>query len=44
MSTVALVSVEEYIATNYEPDVDYDDGRLIERNLDIQTRPPAIFD
>ncbi len=33
MPTAARVSVEEYISTNYEPDVDYDDGRLIERNL-----------
>ena len=33
MPAAALISVEEYIATNYEPDADFDNGRLIERNL-----------
>src|SRR5579872_3328065 len=33
MSTAALISVEEYLATSYSPDCDYVDGELIERNL-----------
>lgn len=34
MPTAATpTSVEEYLATTYEPDVDYDDGRLIARNV-----------
>ncbi len=28
-----LVSVEEYLNTSYRPDVDYVDGRLVERNF-----------
>jgi Uma2 family endonuclease len=28
-----LISVEEYLATSYEPDRDYVDGRIEERNL-----------
>lgn len=32
MSTAALISVEEYLATSYSPDCDYVDGQLIERN------------
>jgi hypothetical protein len=35
MTTVAapLVSVREYLSTNYDPDVDYIDGELEERNV-----------
>lgn len=35
MTTVAapLVSVQEYLSTNYDPDVDYVDGELEERNV-----------
>src|SRR6266545_6293050 len=29
----ALVSVEEYLSTVYEPDCDYVDGELVERNV-----------
>jgi Uma2 family endonuclease len=32
MSTGTMVSLEEYLATAYEPDCDYVDGRLEERN------------
>jgi Uma2 family endonuclease len=28
-----LVSVEEYLSTGYEPDCEYDDGAIVERNL-----------
>jgi Uma2 family endonuclease len=31
--TAALVSVEEYLRTTYDPDCDYVDGEVIERNL-----------
>jgi|SRR5579883_3535890 Uma2 family endonuclease len=43
MPTETLISVEEYLATSYRPDVDYIDGRIEERNLgewdhaDLQT-------
>lgn len=37
MSTVTLVSVEEYLSTNYDPDCDYVDGRIVERNLGEKT-------
>jgi Uma2 family endonuclease len=33
METRALVPVEEYLTTDYEPDCDYVDGELIERNM-----------
>ncbi|MDQ6704927.1 MAG: Uma2 family endonuclease [Acidobacteriota bacterium] len=33
MAVGVLVPVEEYIASSYSPDVDYDEGRLIERNV-----------
>jgi Uma2 family endonuclease len=33
MATSALVSVEEYLSTDYSPDVDYVDGKLVERNV-----------
>jgi hypothetical protein len=32
MSTAALSSVEEYLRTAYDPDCDYVDGDIIERN------------
>jgi Uma2 family endonuclease len=33
MSSVAVVSVEEYLSTSYRPDCDYVDGEIRERNL-----------
>jgi Uma2 family endonuclease len=33
MATAALISVEEYLATSYSPDVELIDGQLVERNL-----------
>jgi|SRR5579871_1463681 len=33
MSTRALISVEQYLATSYRPDCDYVDGEVVERNL-----------
>ena len=33
MPTGTLLSVEEYLATSYEPDCDYVDGHIEERNL-----------
>lgn len=33
---IPLVPVEEYLNTSYEPDVDYVDGRLLERNVGTQ--------
>jgi Uma2 family endonuclease len=33
MKTSAVVSVEEYLSTDYSPDVDYVDGELVERNV-----------
>ena len=33
MKTQALVPVEEYLRTTYDPDCDYVDGEVIERNL-----------
>jgi Uma2 family endonuclease len=33
MSTAALISVEDYLRTTYEPDCDYVDGEVIERNV-----------
>ncbi len=33
VETKALVPVEEYLATSYEPDCDYVDGELVERNV-----------
>src|SRR5216684_3733424 len=44
-----LISVEEYLATSYEPDCDYVDGRIEERNLgeldhsSLQTAVAAYF-
>lgn len=33
MSAGALISVEEYLNTSYDPDVEYVDGALVERNV-----------
>jgi Uma2 family endonuclease len=33
MATSALISVAEYLNTSYDPDCDYVDGELLERNL-----------
>lgn len=33
MSTGTLISVEEYLNTSYDPDVEYVDGVLVERNV-----------
>ena len=33
MSSATLVSVQEYLSTNYRPDRDFIDGELQERNL-----------
>ena len=33
MATTPLVAIEEYLATNYEPDCEYVDGVIEERNL-----------
>lgn len=33
MATATLISVEEYLATSYEPDREYVDGEIVERNL-----------
>jgi Uma2 family endonuclease len=32
-TTSAPVTVEEYLSSSYEPDVEYIDGRLEERNV-----------
>jgi Uma2 family endonuclease len=36
MGTSLLVSEEEYLTTSYEPDCEYDEGLLLERNLGEQ--------
>jgi Uma2 family endonuclease len=33
MAATTLVSVEEYLSTSYDPDVEYVDGELVERNV-----------
>ena len=33
MQAATLISVTEYLATSYRPDVDYLDGQLVERNV-----------
>src|SRR5579864_5437671 len=49
MPPAAQVSVSEYLATTYEPDCDYVDGEIVERNLGEkdhskpQTRLAAFF-
>jgi Uma2 family endonuclease len=37
MSTRTAISVEEYLASSYEPDCDYVDGHIEERNLGERT-------
>jgi len=36
MKTVALISVDEYLASHYDPDCDYVDGEVRERNVGEQ--------
>jgi Uma2 family endonuclease len=36
MSTATLVSLEEYLNTSYEPDMDFIDGVLVRRNVGTQ--------
>jgi Uma2 family endonuclease len=49
MPASTLVSVEEYLNTSYDPDCDYVDGRVVERNLgeldhsDLQTEIAVYF-
>jgi hypothetical protein len=33
MSIETLISVEEYLSTSYDPDVEYVNGVLVERNV-----------
>lgn len=33
MSAVTLISIGEYLATNYRPDREYIDGEILERNV-----------
>ena len=33
MATSALISLREYLATTYEPDCEYIDGEVVERNM-----------
>lgn len=33
MATAALVPIEEYLSTSWDPDREYVDGRLVERNV-----------
>ena len=33
MPSTTLISVEEYLSTSYDPDCDYVDGEVIERNM-----------
>jgi len=42
MSTSLLVSEQEYLTTSYEPDCEYDDGVLLERNVGEQ--PHSILE
>lgn len=49
MRTRTLVPVEEYLTTDYEPDCDYVEGELIERNMgekghsEVQMRVAGYF-
>lgn len=49
MATGALISVSEYLATSYDPDREYVDGAVVERNLGekdhskMQGRLVALF-
>ena len=33
MATLALIPVEQYLRTNYDPDCDFVDGEVLERNM-----------
>ena len=37
MQAATLVPVEEYLRTNYDPDCEYVDGQIVERNLGEKT-------
>ena len=37
MGAATLISVEEYLHTNYDPDREYVDGEVVERNLGEKT-------
>src|ERR1700691_614658 len=41
MAAATLVSVEEYLATSYEPDCDYVDGELEDRNVGRKSHAKA---
>ena len=41
MGTSILVSEQEYLTTSYEPDCEYDDGALLERN--VGERPHGLL-
>jgi Uma2 family endonuclease len=49
MKAAALISVDEYLHTTYDPDCDYLDGQVLERNLgerdhsNIQTELAVFF-
>jgi Uma2 family endonuclease len=43
MAAGILVPLEEYLSHDYEPDVDYDDGVLIERNVGQQKHSRTQF-
>ena len=48
MSVETLISVEEYLNTSYDPDMEYVDGVLVERNVGdwlhslVQAGRPAV--
>jgi Uma2 family endonuclease len=42
MGTSLLVSEQEYLTTSYQPDCEYDDGELLERN--VGERPHSILE
>lgn len=37
MGAASLISVAEYLTTSYDPDREYVDGRIVERNLGEKT-------
>ena len=41
MVTATLISVEEYLSTSYDPDCDYVDGEVLERNLGEKSHSKA---
>jgi Uma2 family endonuclease len=46
VSTATLVSLAEYLSTSYRPDVEYLEGRILERNLGEydHSRPQGLLD